>query len=272
MLLEYNLVDKVVPSIRERLFNVLFPRVNQKIQSFSYVNLSGNHCFNAADMRMTKEFQKQQGLVVDGVFGPKTLMRLELVESSKSANISKESRVSDVLDRSWFIKSSKVNPVFLSSSYERSTERLNNIFGLPKKHNPNLASVLVPKHLGMVMAWNTNVPIHTISFHKKAAKPLEKALLKIVTQFSKEEIKTLGLNLYGGGYSYRNSRGSDKLSRHSWAICIDINSLGNPMNREPKDTILGKHPELALRFAKIMLDCGFKTLEHDLMHFMYCGD
>ena len=272
MLLEYNLVDKAVPSIRERLFNVLFPRVNQKIKSFSYVNLSGNHCFNIVDMRMTKEFQKQQGLVVDGVFGTKTLMKLELVESSKIVEVSTEDKVDDVQDNSWFIKDNEVNPIFLSNSYERATERLNRIFGKPKKHNMDLVSVTIPKYLDMVLAWNTNVPVTTINFHKKAAEPLEKALLKIVYEFSKEEMKTLGLNLYGGGYSYRNVRGSDKLSRHSWAICIDINSLGNPMGVNPSKTTLAKHPELALKFANIMLECKFKTLEHDLMHWMYCGD
>jgi len=162
----------------------------------------------------------------------------------------------------YFIKNNRVNPKFLCHN---TTEDIKRKYGKPIRNSRLLTEIKVP--YPMVLAWNTKSNITRIKCHKKVAKPLADALYHI--KHYPDMIKTLGLNLYAGCYNYRRVRGGRYLSAHSWGIAIDINSSGNPFRCQPKNTVLGRNPELALKFANIMLRYGFKTLEYDLMHYQF---
>jgi hypothetical protein len=162
----------------------------------------------------------------------------------------------------YFIKNNRVNPKFLCHD---SNDDIRRKYGKPVRFSHYLAEIKVP--YPMVLAWNTKAGVTRIRCHKQVAKPLANALSEI--KHHPDMIKTLGLNLYAGCHNYRKIRGGIHLSSHSWGISIDINSSGNPFRCQPKSTTLGKHPELALQFANIMLKHGFKTLEYDLMHWQY---
>ena len=233
--------------------------------------ISSSNVLEHDDIRLIRKFQEKFDLVIDGYFGPKSALKLELVlaEMFKSTDVINQytSEPKALAEPIWFINFNKINPVFLSSQDER--QAMYTRLGIPSKKGSNCISV-EPAY-PMVASWNTNIKIIKLTVHKLVAPYLDKALKEVREKFTDDEINTLRINRYGGGFSYRKIRGGNKLSTHAYGGAIDIDSIGNPMGAKPCNTNFGKHPELALRFFSIMLKHGFKTLEHDLMHLEHTG-
>lgn len=76
-------------------------------------------------------------------------------------------------------------------------------------------------------------PISGISFHKRAADELRRALMTIWDHVdrSQVEIDRLKLSEFGGSFNYRLIRGSSNMSNHSFAIAIDIMPTGNELGK-----------------------------------------
>lgn len=81
----------------------------------------------------------------------------------------------------------------------------------------------------MCLAWLPDVKLKTIRCHGLVSCSLEKILHVILEQYGYEEIKRLGLDMYGGAYAYRYKRGGKTLSTHSWGIAIDIDPINNQL-------------------------------------------
>ena len=105
----------------------------------------------------------------------------------------------------------------------------------------------------MYLNWATNEYINSISCHKLIADKLISVFKDILAHYGMEEIKRLQLDDYGGCFNYRLMRGSKTtLSRHSWAIAIDLDPDRNLL-KETKRTARFARPEY-----KPMIDIFYK--------------
>lgn len=122
----------------------------------------------------------------------------------------------------------------------------------------------------MRLAWDRTVHIGKITLHKKAG-PYLLAWL--------EEVHKLGLwdevDLFGGSYNFRLTRGSAKLSMHALGAAIDIDPARNKLAAAPEDTNLGGTPR-GLLVVSAAEKCGLTwggrwKVRPDSMHFSAVG-
>lgn len=143
-------------------------------------------------------------------------------------------------------------------------------YGVPTQDGKGyLTSVKLP--FPMRIAWDKNTSVNSIRCHKDIAIPLTNVFNDILKQYGLENVKKLGIDLFGGCFNYRNMRGGNDWSVHSWGLAIDL---------DPERNLL-KETSKTARFARIeykpMIDIfykhGFISLgrekNYDWMHFQW---
>jgi hypothetical protein len=141
-------------------------------------------------------------------------------------------------------------------------------YGKPNKTGSGyLTKITLP--YPMYLNWKTSTYIKSFECHKLIAKPLKAVFDDILSHYGLDRIKELQLDDFGGCFNYRVMRGGTKLSRHSWAIAIDLDPDRNLL-RETKKTARFARPEY-----KPMIDIFYKhgfinygvEYDFDWMHF-----
>ena len=122
----------------------------------------------------------------------------------------------------------------------------------------------------MFLAWNKGQSINYFYCHELIHSMLEKSFDEINHCFSYSGIKNLGLHLYGGCFNYRKMRGSSsRLSRHSWAIALDLHPEANKLSWKA-DKASFAHEDFK-EVIDIFYDAGFINYGiekgYDWMHF-----
>jgi hypothetical protein len=118
-------------------------------------------------------------------------------------------------------KTTNINP----NHWPKQTEsELNAFYG---GIGENQVNVKLPyTHL---VSWNKRRKLDSIYCHKKVADSLVRVLTKVLNHYGEEQIKTLGLNLFGGCFNPRKVRGGTRWSTHAWAISLDYNPNQNKL-------------------------------------------
>lgn len=130
-----------------------------------------------------------------------------------------------------------------------TTDEILKAYGDPG--DPDNLTTIVPP-FPMVLAWDPAKPVSKITCHRKVATPLFNVLKDILYAYGETRVKQLGINLFGGCLNHRPQRGLEAkyskalaaknyqlaytyLSRHSWAIAIDLDPARNALKtRAPK--------------------------------------
>lgn len=101
---------------------------------------------------------------------------------------------------------------------------------------------------------------------------VKKSLLQILNEILKfygdyENLAKHRMNIYGGCYNYRPTRGGSRLSVHAWGAAIDIDPEKNPLGKKWKEGS-GMMP---LEVVKIFKEAGWvwggNWKNQDCMHF-----
>ncbi len=80
--------------------------------------------------------------------------------------------------------------------------------------------------------------VRSIRVHELIATHVLSALRQVLEHYGSEEIRRLGLDLYGGSYNYRSATGSDALSMHAWGIALDFSPTANAYHMQaPRATL-----------------------------------
>lgn len=122
----------------------------------------------------------------------------------------------------------------------------------------------------LYLAWNKNIWIDSFFVHEKIYEATALAFSNIMDCYSDEWISELNINEFGGCYNYRTMRGSSKkLSRHSWAIAIDLLPTKNLLSWKKDKASFANSDYDNLMYA--FYDAGFinygKEKGYDFMHF-----
>lgn len=121
----------------------------------------------------------------------------------------------------------------------------------------------------MRVAWDLNTSVRKITVHKLIAQNMLGAFNDIFAHYGYDKIKELGIDLFGGVYNCRKMRGGTTMSKHAWAVAIDIDPARNTLHETHKTARFAR-PEY-----KPMIDAfyknGFISLgrekDYDWMHF-----
>lgn len=91
----------------------------------------------------------------------------------------------------------------------------------------NLVKVDLPYPLRL--SWDTNTEVRTTQCNAKVRDSLRHVLEQVLGHYGLDGIRTLRLDLYGGGFNLRQKRGGSALSTHAWGIAFDFDPDHNKL-------------------------------------------
>lgn len=179
-----------------------------------------------------KGFQNCVGLTADGIAGPKT--QAEMMNFKRHGM--------------------------------QTTAEIIQRFGQPgDTKNFTIISLPYPQKV----SWDKGEIITKMQVHKLVADRMLAVYSEVLNVYGLEDIQSLGIDIYGGCYNYRQMRGGTEWSRHSWAIAVDHDPERNQL-KETRDTARFARPEYAA-FIWIWYKHGFVSQgvekNFDWMHF-----
>lgn len=120
----------------------------------------------------------------------------------------------------------------------------------------------------MVLAWDTRTVISEFRCHADVAESAQRAFDRIGQAHNGEQIRDLGLHLFGGCFNNRRKRGGRSLSTHAWGVAIDLDPARNRL-KWGRDQARLAQPD-AETFWEIWEDEGWLSLgrarNYDWMH------
>lgn len=131
----------------------------------------------------------------------------------------------------------------------------------------NLTVIALP--YPMRIAWDLSKTVTKIQCHKLVADKFLNVFNDIFLHYGYNEIKRLGIDIFGGCFNFRKMRGGNRWSRHSWAIAVDLYPQENGLHREWKDALFSKkeYQFMVDTFYKYGFFSYGKDRNFDAMHF-----
>jgi len=121
----------------------------------------------------------------------------------------------------------------------------------------------------MKLAWDTKTTVTKMRVHKLVADKFVAVFNDLLAHYGLKEIQRLGIDLFGGCFSFRKMRGGNDYSRHSWGIAIDLDPSRNQLKQSSKTAQFAKPDYKAM--IDIFYKHGFLSLgrerNYDWMHF-----
>lgn len=121
----------------------------------------------------------------------------------------------------------------------------------------------------MKLAWDTKTTVSRMRVHKLVADKFVAVFNDLLTHYGLAELQRLGIDLFGGCFSFRKMRGGSDYSRHSWGIAIDLDPARNSLKATSKTAQFAKPAYKAM--IDIFYKHGFISLgkekNYDWMHF-----
>lgn len=148
-----------------------------------------------------------------------------------------------------------------------TTNKIIQKYGTPNQQGSYLTAIKLP--YPMRLAWDKEKTVKTMRCHKLVANDFSGVFADLLAHYGLPKIQELGIDLFGGCFNFRQMRGGNDWSRHSWGIAIDLDPDRNELN-ETSATARFARPEY-----KPMIDIfykhGFVSLgvekNYDWMHF-----
>ena len=149
-----------------------------------------------------------------------------------------------------------------------TTAQLTKKFGKPNETGEGyLVTIELP--YPMRLAWDLETNVTRMRCHKLVAGNFKGVFNDLLAHYGYEEIKRLGIDLFGGCFNYRKMRGGYAWSTHSWGIAIDLDPARNKL-KETKRTARFARPEYK-PMIDIFYKWGFESLgiekDFDWMHY-----
>ena len=149
-----------------------------------------------------------------------------------------------------------------------TTQEIISKYGKPTQTgSPYLTTIKLP--YPMKLAWDTNVKVTTMRCHKLVADKFLAVFNDLLKTYGYAKIVELGIDLFGGCFSFRSMRGGSDYSRHSWGIAIDLDPTRNLL-QETRNTARFAKPEykpmLMIFYKHGFINLGVEK-NYDWQHF-----
>lgn len=151
--------------------------------------------------------------------------------------------------------------------------------------DPDLMTIITTPYPFRI-AWDTTHSTNRVTCHKKIAIPLLAVFNDLLSHYGEQKLVALGIDLFGGLYNYRPQRGLEKkyeaaikagnpklaytyLSRHSWAISIDLDPSRNQLKQKANTAQFAKPEYNAMQdifYSHQFIGYG-RERGNDFMHF-----
>lgn len=148
------------------------------------------------------------------------------------------------------------------------------VFGEPGREAA-LTRVAVP--WTMKIAWGGGTR-KTLRVHRMIAEPMSAALAAVLSELGMDGVREYGLDVFGGDYVNRNSRGGDSVSDHAWGIAVDFNPDANGLWTKWEPGALAENGTRQMSqgvveiFRRFGFQVGFRRSDgsrRDMMHVAY---
>ena len=84
----------------------------------------------------------------------------------------------------------------------------------------------------LTLSFPPGTQVTKVTCHKKVAESLKRIFEQILEHYGTvAEVKKARMHLFAGTFNFRKIRGANRLSTHSWAISIDLDSANNPQGK-----------------------------------------
>lgn len=149
-----------------------------------------------------------------------------------------------------------------------TTKQIIQKYGKPEQDGKSyLTTIQLP--YPMRLAWDKKTKVKTMRCHKLVADKFSSVFIDLLKHYGEEKIISLGIDLFGGCFNFRQMRGGSDYSRHSWGLAIDLDPERNLLH-ETKKTARFARPEYQA-MIDIFYKHGFVSLgvekNYDWMHF-----
>jgi hypothetical protein len=121
----------------------------------------------------------------------------------------------------------------------------------------------------MRLAWDTDTVVTKMRCHRLVANRFVAIFNDLLAHYGLAELKRLGIDLFGGCFSFRKMRGGNDYSRHSWGIAIDLDPARNGLKQSSKTAQFAKaeyRPMIDIFYKHGFVSLG-RERNYDWMHF-----
>jgi hypothetical protein len=121
----------------------------------------------------------------------------------------------------------------------------------------------------MRLAWDTDTVVTKMRCHRLVANRFVAIFNDLLAHYGLAELKRLGIDLFGGCFSFRKMRGGNDYSRHSWGIAIDLDPARNQLKQSSKTAQFAKaeyKPMIDIFYKHGFISYG-RERNFDFMHF-----
>jgi hypothetical protein len=195
---------------------------------------------------------------IDGLVGPQTLHAREVYKGRL---------VKDSTPETW--RDNLPEPHSTHSKWPKQNEAaMNSFFG---SVGTNQVECTIPYK--MVIAWEPTKTLTSFTCHKLVKSNIQNIFEQTLNHYGYDEIKRLGLHLFGGCLNVRKMRGGSAWSIHSWGCAVDLDPDRNQL-KWGKDKAAFAKPEYdkfwEFVYAEGAISLG-KERNFDFMHFQFAN-
>lgn len=134
-------------------------------------------------------------------------------------------RIHGKLPDPWRPDDTPANPPVATNWGTQAT--MNSRFG--PAGGPQCTRGVVTPPFTLRIAWDLRNSIRSFKCHEAVADSANRVYAKVASAYSPEQIKEIGLDLWGGCYNYRKKVGGTTLSTHAYGLAIDTDPERNQL-------------------------------------------
>jgi hypothetical protein len=232
--------------------------VQSRLNLLHYDAGPADGAFGGRTRTALKQFQEANGLEVDGIYGRNTALALM---SPKAIPYAAEGSRPPV--------ALAAKPLTAGTPVWPPQSGVKQVFGNPGSAAATAGRAMLP--FPFRIAWDLDQKISSFTCHEKVAHFFSDIFDETARQYGEDEMRRLGLDLFGGCYALRPMRGGSTYSMHAYGIAYDVDPERNQL-KWGKDRAQLAKPEYEA-FWKIVESFGAISLgresNFDWMHFQF---